>query len=44
MNIADIITPAQVDALIQFGITLVIIIAKIVVVLAIGLLHVAYAT
>jgi NADH-quinone oxidoreductase subunit H len=44
MNIADIITPAQIDALIQFGITLVIIIAKIVVVLAIGLLHVAYAT
>jgi len=44
MNIADIITPAQLDALIQFGITLVIIIAKIVVVLAIGLLHVAYAT
>jgi NADH-quinone oxidoreductase subunit H len=44
MNMADIITPAQVDALIQFGITLVIIIAKIVVVLAIGLLHVAYAT
>jgi NADH-quinone oxidoreductase subunit H len=44
MNIADIITPAQINALIQFGITVVIIIAKIVVVLAIGLLHVAYAT
>jgi NADH-quinone oxidoreductase subunit H len=44
MNMADIITPAQIDALIQFAITLVIVIAKIVVVLAIGLLHVAYAT
>jgi NADH-quinone oxidoreductase subunit H len=44
MNIADIITPAQIDALIQFAITVVVIIVKIVVVLAIGLLHVAYAT
>ncbi len=44
MNISSIITPEQLDALIRFGINVLIIILKIVVVLAVGLLHVAYAT
>ena len=43
-TLTNIISPAALDALIQFGITVLIIILKIVVVLAIGLLHVAYAT
>ncbi len=44
MNISNIITPEQLDALIKFGINVLIILLKIVVVLAVGLLHVAYAT
>jgi len=44
MDISNVISPAAVDSLIKFGIEVVIIILKIVVVLAIGLLHVAYAT
>ncbi|MCG2813956.1 MAG: NADH-quinone oxidoreductase subunit H, partial [Thermodesulfovibrionales bacterium] len=44
MNISNIITPEQLDALIKFGINVLIIIIKIAVVLGIGLLHVAYAT
>ncbi len=44
MNISNIITPEQIDALIKFGINVLIIIIKIAVVLGIGLLHVAYAT
>jgi NADH-quinone oxidoreductase subunit H len=44
MNISSIITPEQIDALIRFGINVLIIILKIVVVLAVALLHVAYAT
>ena len=44
MDISNLISPAAVDSLIKFGIEVVIIILKIVVVLAIGLLHVAYAT
>ena len=44
MNISDIITPGQLDALIKFGINVLFILLKIVVVLAVGLLHVAYAT
>jgi NADH-quinone oxidoreductase subunit H len=44
MSIANIISPEQLDALIKFGINVLIIIIKIAVVLGIGLLHVAYAT
>ena len=44
MNISDIITPGQLDALMKFGINVLFILLKIVVVLAVGLLHVAYAT
>lgn len=44
MDINNIISPEQLEALIKFGINVVIIIIKIAVVLAIGLLHVAYAT
>lgn len=44
MNINNIISPEQLDALIKFGINVLIIIIKIAVVLGIGLLHVAYAT
>lgn len=44
MNISNIITPEQLDALIKFGINVLIIIIKIAVVLGVGLLHVAYAT
>jgi NADH-quinone oxidoreductase subunit H len=44
MNMANIITPETLDALIGFGIHVLIILLKIVVVLAVGLLHVAYAT
>lgn len=44
MNIANIISPEQLDALIKFGINVLIIIIKIAVVLGVGLLHVAYAT
>ncbi len=44
MDINNIISPELLDAFIKFGINLLIIILKIVVVLAIGLLHVAYAT
>ena len=43
-TLTNIISPATLDALIQFGITVLIIILKIVVVLVVGLLHVAYAT
>jgi NADH-quinone oxidoreductase subunit H len=43
-TITNIIAPATLDALIKFGINVAIIIIKIVVVLGIGLLHVAYAT
>ena len=43
-TLTNIISPAALDALIQFGITVLIIILKIVVVLVVGLLHVAYAT
>ncbi len=44
MNINNIISPEQLEALIKFGINVLIIIIKIAVVLGIGLLHVAYAT
>ncbi|MFA4919556.1 MAG: NADH-quinone oxidoreductase subunit NuoH [Thermodesulfovibrionales bacterium] len=44
MDISNVISPTALDSLIKFGIEVVIIILKIVVVLAIGLLHVAYAT
>ncbi len=45
MNIpANLISPAALDSLAQFGINVLIILLKIVVVLAVGLLHVAYAT
>lgn len=44
MDINNIISPELLDAFIKFGINVLIIILKIVVVLAIGLLHVAYAT
>jgi NADH-quinone oxidoreductase subunit H len=44
MNSANIISPELLDGLVQFGINVLIIILKIVVVLAVGLLHVAYAT
>jgi NADH-quinone oxidoreductase subunit H len=44
MNLANIISPEMLDGLIKFGINVLIIILKIVVVLAVGLLHVAYAT
>jgi len=44
MNFGTIISPDVLDGLIAFGINVLIIILKIVVVLAIGLLHVAYAT
>ncbi len=44
MNLAGIITPEQLEAAAAFGIHVGIILLKIVVVLAIGLLHVAYAT
>jgi NADH-quinone oxidoreductase subunit H len=44
MNSANIISPELLDGLIRFGINVLIIILKIVVVLAVGLLHVAYAT
>ena len=44
MDISSVISPTALDSLIKFGIEVVIIILKIVVVLAIGLLHVAYAT
>jgi NADH-quinone oxidoreductase subunit H len=44
MNISNIITPEQIDALIKFSIHVLIIIIKIAVVLGVGLLHVAYAT
>jgi NADH-quinone oxidoreductase subunit H len=44
VNAANIISPEQLQALIAFGINVLIIILKIVVVLVVGLLHVAYAT
>jgi len=44
MDISNIIDQQTLDALIKFGINLLIIILKIAVVLGIGLLHVAYAT
>ncbi len=44
MDISNVISPTALDSLIKFGIEVVIIILKIVVVLGIGLLHVAYAT
>jgi NADH-quinone oxidoreductase subunit H len=44
MNISNIITPEQLDALLKFGINVIIIILKIALVLGVGLLHVAYAT
>jgi NADH-quinone oxidoreductase subunit H len=44
MNFGNTISPEMLDGLITFGINLLIIILKIVVVLAVGLLHVAYAT
>lgn len=44
MNINNIISPEQLEALIKFGINVLIIIIKIAVVLGVGLLHVAYAT
>lgn len=44
MNISNIIDQQTLDALIKFGINVLIIILKIAVVLGIGLLHVAYAT
>jgi len=44
MNITNIISPEQLEALIKFGINVLIIIIKIAVVLGVGLLHVAYAT
>ena len=44
ININNIISPELLAAFIKFGINVLIIILKIVVVLAIGLLHVAYAT
>jgi NADH-quinone oxidoreductase subunit H len=44
MNINNIISPEQIEALIKFGINVLIIIIKIAVVLGVGLLHVAYAT
>lgn len=40
----SVISPAQLDAFVKFCINVLIIILKIVVVLAVGLLHVAYAT
>jgi NADH-quinone oxidoreductase subunit H len=43
-SFANIISPAALDAFSKFGINVLIIILKIVVVLGIGLLHVAYAT
>src|SRR5512140_2956331 len=43
-TLTNIISPAALDALIQFGIMVLFIILKIVIVLVIGLLHVAYAT
>lgn len=44
MSATNIISPEQLQALIAFGINVLIIILKIVVVLVVGLLHVAYAT
>jgi NADH-quinone oxidoreductase subunit H len=44
MTVTNIITPATVEALTNFGINILIIILKIAVVLGVGLLHVAYAT
>lgn len=44
MNFSNIIAPEQANALIAFGINVAVILVKIVIVLAIGLLHVAYAT
>jgi NADH-quinone oxidoreductase subunit H len=44
MNVGNIISPEMLDGLIEFGINVLIIVLKIVVVLAVGLLHVAYAT
>lgn len=44
MNATNIISPEQLQALVAFGINVLIIILKIVVVLVVGLLHVAYAT
>jgi NADH-quinone oxidoreductase subunit H len=44
MNLGNAISPEMLDGLITFGINLLIIILKIAVVLAVGLLHVAYAT
>jgi NADH-quinone oxidoreductase subunit H len=44
MNVANIITPDLMQASINFGIKVLIIIIKIAIVLAVGLLHVAYAT
>ena len=44
VNVTNIISPAVLDASINFGINVLIIILKIAVVLAVGLLHVAYAT
>jgi NADH-quinone oxidoreductase subunit H len=44
MNVGNIISPEMLDGLIAFGINVLIIVLKIVVVLAVGLLHVAYAT
>ncbi len=43
-TLTNIISPEALDALIKFGINVLIILLKIVVVLGIGLLHVAYAT
>jgi NADH-quinone oxidoreductase subunit H len=44
VSATNIISPEQLQALIAFGINVLIIILKIVVVLVVGLLHVAYAT
>jgi NADH-quinone oxidoreductase subunit H len=44
MELANLISPETLEALAKFGINIAIIIIKIVVVLGVGLLHVAYAT
>ncbi len=44
MNMANVISPDLVHASVNFGIEVLIIIIKIVIVLGVGLLHVAYAT
>ena len=44
MELTNLISPETLEALAKFGINIAIIIIKIVVVLGVGLLHVAYAT